>query len=259
MERHVTRIADAAHADVPGDLPPSPAPSKRPGPLLHREARHGALLWIAGVTQFFVAMALVQLAWTRTYSLTQNYISDLGNTGCGGYAGRYVCSPLYYVFNDSIVVLGVLLLIGAVWIRSAFPSRPTAKLGLLLLCLAGVGAIGVGLFPENVDNPVHSASALLAFVGGALAVLLLAAAVGRRSRWPGFFTYSLLLGGVSLGSWVLVALVSLHVGGLDSTLGPGGIERLIGFPVLLWGLVFGIQVARAPVYAPSGLRAPSHR
>ncbi|MGA8709629.1 MAG: DUF998 domain-containing protein [Thermoplasmata archaeon] len=240
-------------AERPDDVAPAPAPPEPAAPLLHREVRQGALLWIVGVVQFFVAMVVVQLAWTTPYSLTQNYLSDLGNTACGPYGGRYVCSPLYYVFNDSIIVLGVLLLIGAVWIRSALPPKFTSKAGLFVLCLAGAGAAGVGFLPENVDITVHSASALLAFAGGAIGVLLLAAALGRHSRWAGFWAYSVPLAVVSLGAWGLVILADLHVGGIDSTLGPGGIERLIGFPVLLWALVFGLQLARAPVFAPSGV------
>lgn len=236
------------------EAPDSAVRSPRPLPLLHREAHHGAILWIVGVVQFFVVMAVVQLAWTTPYSLTQNYISDLGNTACGPYGGRYVCSPLYYLFNDSAIALGILLLIGAVWIRSAFPRTTPSRLGLLLLALAGAGAAGVGLFPENVLNGVHSASALLAFAGGAVGVLMLAMSVGRHSPWRGFWTYSVVLGTVALGSWGFVVLAALNVGGVLSTLGAGGIERLIGFPTLLWGLLAGTQISRLPVFAPSGIR-----
>lgn len=236
------------------DVPDARAPLEAAAPRLHREVRQGAILWIIGVTQFFIAMAIVQLGWTTPYSLTQNYLSDLGNTTCGPYGGRYVCSPLYYVFNDSIITLGILLLIGTVWIRSALPPKSTRDVGLVLLCVAGIGVATVGFVPEDVNISVHSAAALLAFAGGSIAILLFARALGRHSRWAGFWEYSVLFGAVSLGSWGLVALVDLHVGGLGSTIGPGGIERLIGFPVLLWGLMFGIQLVRTPVYAPSGIR-----
>lgn len=221
-------------------------------PLLPREVRHGAYLWVLGVVQFLLAMVVVQLAWTHPYSLTQNYISDLGNTSCGLNAkGVYICSPLYYVFNDSIIALGVLLIIGAVWVRHVFPPRALSKLGVVLFVVAGIGAAGVGFFPENVDLSVHSISALLAFVGGALGALVFAAAVGRSSRWWGFWTYSVVLGAVGLGSWILAVLLAFGVGNLSATLGPGGVERLIGFPTLLWGLFAGLQFSRAPVFAPT--------
>jgi len=57
--------------------------------------RLGAIVWIAAI-QFFIAQIVVQSAWTTPFSLTANYISDLGNTTCAPYpAGStmYVCCP----------------------------------------------------------------------------------------------------------------------------------------------------------------------
>ncbi|MGI0054560.1 MAG: DUF998 domain-containing protein [Thermoplasmata archaeon] len=231
------------------------APSSTTSLLLHREVRWGAILWIVGVVQFFVAMIVVQLAWTAPYSLAQNYISDLGNTACGPYGARYVCSPIYYVFNASIIALGILLILGTILVRSAFPSKFTSRAGLVLFALAGLGAAGVGLSPENVNNAVHSASAVLAFAGGTVAVLLFATAFGRRSRWgTGFWAYSVLLGATSLGGWGLVVLAAAHVGNLGATVGLGGIERIVGFPVMIWGLIFGFQLALARAPAPGAAR-----
>jgi len=48
---------------------------------------------------FFVVEAVVQSAWITPYSMVDNYISDLGATGCGtvtvGSYRAYVCSPLH--------------------------------------------------------------------------------------------------------------------------------------------------------------------
>ena len=63
------------------------------------------IVWI-GAIQFFVAQVVVQSRWTTRYSLSINYISDLGNTTCGVYAasGQFVCSPWHAVMNASFVL-----------------------------------------------------------------------------------------------------------------------------------------------------------
>jgi hypothetical membrane protein len=231
-----------------------PTERERYGPLVHRSVRHGAILWIVGVVQFIVGMIVTQLGWTTPYSLTQNYISDLGAAHCGELAGRYVCSPWHLVFDTSIVILGILLIFGAILVRTAFPPRSTRTVGLGLLVVAGIGAIGVGLSPEDVNLKVHTVSALLAFAGSGLALIVLGFAMFRDTRWDGFRAYSMLSGLVGL-----IALV-LFVAGTYGPLGVGGMERLIVAPVLLWALVCGIHLARIPTYAPAGLHEPrTHR
>ncbi|MGA8542805.1 MAG: DUF998 domain-containing protein [Thermoplasmata archaeon] len=225
-----------------------PASRERYGPLVHRSVRHGAILWIVGVLEFLVGMIVTQLGWTTSYSLSQNYISDLGAVNCGMFDGRYVCSPWHEVFNVSIVLLGLLLIFGTILIRTGFPSRGTRTVGLALLVISGIGAIGVGLSPEDVNITVHTISALAAFAGGSLALIVLGIAMFRDTRWDGFRAYSVFSGLVSL-----IALF-LFVGGVYGPLGVGGMERLIVAPVLLWALVCGIHLARIPTYAPPGVR-----
>jgi hypothetical membrane protein len=227
----------------------SGSPARR-GPLVHRSVRHGAILLIVGAIQFVVAMAITQAGWTTPYSLLHNYISDLGAVNCGDFpvsSTHYVCSPWHLVFNISIIVLGLLVALGAVLIRSAFPPRGSRSLGLFLLMLAGLGSIGVGLSPEDVNLTVHSVSALLAFAAGNLALIVLAVAMLRDTRWDGFRAYSILSGLIGL-----VALV-LFTEGIWGALGVGGMERLVAAPILLWSIVAGIHLARIPTYAPPRL------
>jgi hypothetical membrane protein len=224
--------------------------SGRRGPLVHRSVRHGAILLVVGTVQFLVGMAVTQVGWTTHYSLLQNYISDLGAVNCGNFPAsstHYVCSPWHVVFNISIVLLGLLLALAAMLIRSAFPARGTRSLGLVLLVVAGLGSIGVGLSPEDVNLTVHSLSASAAFVAGNLALLVLAFAMFRDTRWDGFRVYSLLSGLIGLVAFVL------FLENVWGPLGVGGMERLIVAPVLLWSLVVGIHLARIPTYAPPRL------
>src|SRR4029077_8587406 len=82
----------------------------------------GAIVWVLAV-QFFVAQIVVQSAWVTPFSLTQNFISDLGNTDCGPYppdSGMYVCSPWHTWMNASFILLGLIILVGAALVRKAF-------------------------------------------------------------------------------------------------------------------------------------------
>jgi hypothetical membrane protein len=223
-------------------------PTERYGPLVHRSVRHGAILWIVGVVQFIVAMGVTQYGYGSSYSLTQNYISDLGANICTTIGGRYVCSPWHLVFDVSIVIFGLLLLVGVILVRTGFPPRGTRTVGLGLLALASIGAVGVGLSPETYNLTIHSLSAAIAFVGAGLALIVLGIAMFRDTRWDGFRAYTMLSGLVGL---IAFALFEAKTYG---PLGVGGMERLIVAPVLLWALVVGIHLVRIPTYAPPGLR-----
>ena len=223
---------------------------ERYGPLVHRRVHQGARVWLVGALQFVAAMVVTQLAWTTPYSLSANYISDLGNTACGTFASRYVCSPWHLVFDVSVVVLGVLTLLGVLLLPTAFPTRRSRSIGLGLFVIAGIGSVGVGLSPENVNLTVHSLSALLAFAGSALAMIVLGFAMLRDTRWAGYRAYSVLSGLVSLVALGLFAAGANRWGGLWSTWGIGGMERTIVAPVLLWTIVVAVHLLRIPTFAP---------
>ena len=247
---------------MPEDQPPpvDVAASERYGPLVHRSVHHGAILLVVSAVEFIVAMVVTQIGygatfdWGSSYSLKLNYISDLGASQCGSFAtgslgsgSHYACSPWHLVFNVAIIVMGLLLLLAVLLLRTAFPARRSRTIGLGLLAIAGIGSIGVGLFPENVNVTVHSLSALLAFIGSGLALIVLGFAMFRDTRWDGFRAYSILSGLVSLVALFLF-LSKVYVG-----LGVGGMERLIVAPVLLWSIVAGTHLARIPTFAPSTL------
>ena len=240
--------------------PADVAASERYGPLVHRSVHHGALLLILGAVEFIVGMAITQIGygptfdWGSSYSLSHNYISDLGATQCGwfhtgalGSGSSYACSPWHLVFNVSIIVLGLLLVLAVALLRTAFPARRSRTIGLALLALAGLGSIGVGLFPENVNISAHSLSALVAFLCSGLALVVLGFAMFRDTRWDGFRAYSIISGLVTIVALVLF-VAKVYVG-----LGVGGMERLIVAPVLLWSIVVGVHLARIPTFAPSKL------
>ena len=91
----------------------------------------GALLFIASV-QCVIGIIVAEALYPG-YSTSENYISDLG------------VGPSALIFNSSVFLLGIIAVVGVYFIQRAFGSRLLS----LLLTLTGVGAMGVGLFPEN--------------------------------------------------------------------------------------------------------------
>ena len=223
------------------------------GPLVHRTVREAGVVWILASVQFVVAMVVTQLGWSAAhpYSLKNNYISDLGNTACGYFPSgstTYVCSPWHNVFNGSVTFLGLLVIFGALTVPTAFVASRLRTAGLALVVLAGVGAAGVGVFPENVNGTVHGLASALAFVAGGLALLVLGAAMVGDRRWDGGYRgFSFVLGVVTL------AATGLFLTGVDLGLGVGGMERLIVAPLLLWLVVGSVHLLRLRAYAPSVL------
>jgi len=182
----------------------------------HRKVA-GALVLVGGA-QFVVGM-LVAEALYPGYSISQNYISDLG------------VGPSAIIFNSSVSLLGLMVVASAYFAHGSFRSRLVTG----LLVLAGVGAMGVGVFPEN-SPAMHEIVSDIAFIFGGL----LPIAAYRLVRKP--FSYlSVAMGVLSLSA--LVILSAQYSFGLGEQyylgLGPGGMERMIAYPILLWEVAFG--------------------
>ena len=212
-----------------------------PTPLVHRAVRSGGVLVAIASVQFVVAMVLVQQHFPG-YSLTGNYISDLGGAS----------SPWALLFDLSAIALGVLAIPALLLIYSSFDDRPARSIGLTLLIAGAAGAIGVGVFPETthvLSGRAHDIASAVAFLGGSLGLLGLSFAMQRPERWRFSGRYTLTSGAVSLGATVL------FLTGFDLGLGHGGMERLVVAPLLLWMLVEGTHIGLLHRFAP-GLTAP---
>ena len=209
-----------------------------------RRLRIGGVLWILAAVQFVVAMVVVQLAWTHPYDLLQNAISDLGAVTCheNPMGTSYVCSPLHEVFNASIIIFGVLVASGALVTQPAFPPRRTASAAGATLMIAGLGATLVGVFPEDVYGTGHGIGALLAFVGASIALILFGVAMTHERKWAPYRILSFGCGAIS-GGTVILSIISENWG----PIGFGGLERIILAPALVWLVVMGLVLVRAPV------------
>jgi hypothetical membrane protein len=180
----------------------------------------GTLLLVGGV-QFVIALIIAEAIYPN-YSVSANYISDLGVWS----------KPSAAIFNPSIILFGSTVLASSYFIKKQF------KLGKIayLLALAGAGALGVGVFPENTflvnGIPViHSISALIAFVIGGIA-----AVAAYKYTKPPFKVISVILGAATLTATVLF-FTTRDYGYLG--LGVGGMERMMAYPTLLWIISLG--------------------
>jgi hypothetical membrane protein len=172
--------------------------------------------WWALCFQFFVAEQIARMRWPGHYSMSINWISDLGAAH----------SPLHWVMNSSFVVQGVLIAVGAILMRRLFPAKASYRVALLLFLVSGVGVLVVGLVPEDTDAQVHRVAALVHLLAGNLAMILMGLAMvagAARVRFRGAIT---LLAGL-LG---LTALALLGLGEKDV----GIFERFAAYPLTLW-------------------------
>jgi hypothetical membrane protein len=172
--------------------------------------------WWALCFQFFVAEQIARLGWPGNYSMTGNWISDLGAAN----------SPRHWVMNGSFIVQGVLISVGAILMRRLFPAKASYRVALLLFVVSGLGVLVVGLMPEDRDAQVHRLAALVHLLGGNLAMVLMGlamAAGAARVRFRGVIT--LLAGLLGLTALVLLGLGEKNV---------GTFERLAAYPLTLW-------------------------
>ena len=180
----------------------------------------GTLLLVGGA-QFVIALIIAEAIYPN-YSISANYISDLGVWS----------KPSAAIFNPSIILFGSATLASSIFIKKQF------KLGKIayLFALAGAGTLGVGIFPEDTflvaGIPViHAIAALLAFVVGGIA----AVAAYKYTESP-FKVISVILGVATLIAAVLF-FSTRDYGYLG--LGVGGMERIMAYPTLLWIIGLG--------------------
>ena len=177
----------------------------------------GALVFVGGA-QFVLGM-LVAEALYPGYSVSQNYISDLG------------AGPSAVIFNSSVFLFGLTIVVSAYFVHRSLKERLVAG----LLVLAGVGAMGVGLFPENYPA-MHEIVSDIAFIFGGLLPIASYRVLGKPLSY-----LSVVMGVLSLSAMVLLsAQYSFSLGEQYFLgLGPGGMERMIAYPIVLWATALG--------------------
>jgi hypothetical membrane protein len=185
----------------------------------------GVLFFIA-VTQLVLGLTIAEALYPG-YSVSANYISDLG------------VGPSSIIFNSSVFLLGLLLLVGTYFLRhvSGFKTVNT------LLVLMAVGAMGVGVFTKDFTLAHGAVSSAAFFFAGLSAI-----ASFKVLKKP-LSLISIILGAMTLAALALFSIGMTVSGSLTSNealdsvfflgLGPGGMERMIVYPALMWLAGFG--------------------
>lgn len=166
-----------------------------------------------GVLQFVFFMLIAEFLYPG-YSVSENFISDLG-------VGP---EPSKTIFSLSSIIFGACILAAAflIW------RERRDEIFSLSLAIAGLGAIGIGLFNEIDQAPLHFVSAFLAFVFGGITTI-----TSLRISKPPFYHVSLFL-----GLMTLIAMI-LFVNHIYLGLGVGGMERMMAYPIIFWAVEFG--------------------
>jgi hypothetical membrane protein len=194
----------------------------------------GPTFWIVSL-QYFITQLIVAKAWDLPYSFSQNTISDLGNSACGVYSDRFVCSPLFAYMDASFIVLGATMIAGSTLIYQEFRKNTGNLVGFIFMALAGLGTMMVGIFSENENATLHALGAALPFLLGNVALLIFSYSLGLGRKFRYYTRLSALVALVAL-----VFFVSKHYLGL----GQGGMERLVAHPQTVWLILFGIYMSR---------------
>lgn len=213
---------------------------------LSNAAKSGVAIFV-GAVQFTILLVLSEIIDSTaasphvfgtgnetgyTYSVAQNYISDLG-ANCGNGGSCYI-PPSALLFNSSVVLLGVLVLISAYYLHRSFRWMPAT----ILVAIAGLGAAGVGVFPETA-GVVHDIVSLIVFLFAGLSAIV----TYKLQKAPMSYL-SVVLGVLTLVSLALSvpALLPGRVSGFYLGIGAGGLERMIFYPAILWAISFGVHL-----------------
>jgi hypothetical membrane protein len=166
----------------------------------------------------FMTVIMLAAAMVPGYDFRGAAISDLG-----------VFPETALLFNTSLVLVGVLNLAGGYLFYRTHGKRWL----VVIFALAGVGAIGAGLFPLDTGG-LHGLFALIAFL------FFNVQALGTATRLDGVMrALAVLTGGLGLVFVVLMALGDAGNAAAFGAIGHGGTERMIVYPVMLWLVALG--------------------
>ena len=187
------------------------------------DLRRGGLLFTFTGAGFLLLVTVLEAIYPG-YSVHANTISDLLAIGT---TTSSIGEPLAF-------------LIAVSWILGGYYAYSDGgKKMRVLTVLPGIGLLLAVLSPENVNVGIHSVGAVLAFIPGGIVVIL----SYRTIRSP-FRYFAAFLGALSLLGTV-VEFGAYNSALMQQTLGPGGWERVIIYPVMIWLIGFGSYLLAA--------------
>jgi hypothetical membrane protein len=203
-------------------------------PPKHRILRQVAgVCGILGVIVFLSFVGLAIFYSPGNFSITQNWISDLG--GMGYTAFENVSRPLVtssttaLLFDSGLAVAGILGIIFSLGLLSDANS-PAYRLGAVCTLLGAAAIAGVGLLPEPL-GVIHIVVSFAFGIFFAAAMFLIGGSLVDSSAKP--------LGGFSIALGI-VALVGTSLISYER----GVAESILAAAIALWFVVFSIRMLR---------------
>ncbi|MDE1820454.1 MAG: DUF998 domain-containing protein [Euryarchaeota archaeon] len=227
--------------------------------------RLGALALVVGGVQFFIAMAVEQALRPGYLAVGpgSNTISDLGVNGNHVFNGTSYYWGYDWIFNGSVMVLGILAVFGIVALYQVFPRNGRTYPAAWLLTLGSLGAVCIGIFTESstaMGGQAHDFFSVWTFGWANLGLTAMGIAMWGDRSWGRYALVTLGLGVLSVVALAFY-IQNILTHGAFFGLGEGGLERVVAFPVLLWAIAVGLLAlyrGRAAVVSkPEPTVAPS--
>ena len=180
------------------------------------------ILMVIGCIQYLLAINIAESMFPG-YSIALNSLSDLGGS-------LPLVGPAAIIFNLSIIILGILLLLSVYLILKSGGCR------LFSSCLAifGFSVVALGVFPDYT-NAIHVSFAVVAFISGALA-LLFSYRLGINIPMT---IVSIILGLIAIITIIISLIYGTGPNNPLDILGTGGSERLIIYIIILYLTALG--------------------
>jgi hypothetical membrane protein len=173
----------------------------------------GALLFLAG-SIILMGIITAEAFYPAGYTTANSEISDLGATIR---PNSVTYQPSATIFNYTMILAGLMIAVAALLQHKGFKKY----LFTIPLLLLGIGMLGVGLFPGNID-PYHGIFALLTFNMGGLMAIASFKIVSAPFKYIGIV-------------FGLITIITLWTASFFiPVIGDGGTERWVAYPVVLW-------------------------
>ncbi|MFW9770392.1 MAG: DUF998 domain-containing protein [Candidatus Thorarchaeota archaeon] len=179
-------------------------------------------LFIFFGTVQFVFMSMILAMVEPGYSISANFVSELA-LGTNG-----------LIFDMIMIIQGGFVAIGAIILYRVAAQEPffPSKLFSILLCVGGLGILGAGAVPMATSHlfggfPMHVFLTTVGIFSAVGAIF-----VGYKLVNPPFSYIHIIMGVLGVLTTVLVLTAT------DLGIGPGGMERMNAYSLILWLLPF---------------------
>jgi len=175
--------------------------------------RSGLLLFLSG---FFIFMGIItgEIFYMAEFNTRDNYISELAASIDSGTTFQALSAQ---IFDYTMIGAGLMVLAATWFVHRIFKRfRTSVPMGVL-----GLGLTGVGAFPGDSVS-LHGIFALTVFISGGIAAITSYKIVNSPLRYI-FICFGI----------IALALLSFQKYVIP-TLGAGGAERWLFYPVVFW-------------------------